>query len=161
MDIKYFLNQFGINDNPIYVTKITSGHINSTFLAELINRKIVIQSLNRDIFKNCADIMYNIRIINNIFEKHPESDVKAVEFYKALSGLNFIEHNNCIYRICDYIDSEKNNSPLYTGYAYGKFRLFPYYYTRFSQLFRLFSEAYKSSRMFIDKQNYFNAFILA
>ena len=42
MDIKYILNQFGINDNPIYVTKITSGHINSTFLAELINRKIVI-----------------------------------------------------------------------------------------------------------------------
>ena len=121
MDIKYILNQFGINETPISVTKITSGHINSTFLAELINRKIVIQSLNRDIFKNCADIMYNIRIINNIFEKHPESDVKAVEFYKALSGLNFIEHNNCIYRICDYIDSEKNNSPLYTGYAYGKF----------------------------------------
>ena len=70
MDIKYILNQFGINETPISATKITSGHINSTFLAELINRKIVIQSLNRDIFKNCADIMYNIRIINNIFENN-------------------------------------------------------------------------------------------
>lgn len=122
MDTGYILNKFGINEMPISINKLTSGNINSTFLAEFKNRKIVIQSLNRNVFKNCYDVMNNISIVNEIFDKYQKNDVAAVKFHTALSGVNYIEHEESMYRICDYISEDNSDNALFlTGFAYGKF----------------------------------------
>ena len=52
MNISAILSEFGFNEPPLSISKIGNGHINSTWLAEFKSDKIIIQSLNNNVFKD-------------------------------------------------------------------------------------------------------------
>lgn len=107
---------FGISD-IFSVDELKSGHINKTYL---INKKYVLQSVNRDIFKNPEIIMNNISLIEKAFAD--EKNI-AVLHYLSCNGKNYTEQGGEIWRICGYIrenpDAENKNYSY--GYAVGRF----------------------------------------
>ena len=62
MDFQKLLNKFGIVENPISFRKIEKGHINLTYIAELSNSSVIIQSINRIVVNDYKSVMQNIEL---------------------------------------------------------------------------------------------------
>lgn len=116
MNFLEITQKFGISD-VFSVDELKSGHINKTYL---INKKYVLQSVNRDIFKNPEIIMNNISLIEKAFAN--EKTI-AVPHYLSCCGKNYTEQDGEIWRICGYINENPNaeNKNYSYGYAVGRF----------------------------------------
>lgn len=122
MNISAILSEFGFNEPPLSLSKIGNGHINSTWLAEFKSDKIIIQSLNNNVFKDFQAVANNIEIISAIFNKLPYSDVTIPFFFSTSDGKKSLIDDNLMYRVYSYSEnSSPKNSIFLTGYAYGKF----------------------------------------
>nr|MDE7364025.1 hypothetical protein [Ruminococcus sp.] len=86
MNFPDIMQNFGISD-IFSVDELKSGHINKTYL---INKKYVIQSVNRDIFKNPEIIMNNISLIEKAFAN--EKTI-AVPHYLSCNDKNYTEQD--------------------------------------------------------------------
>lgn len=117
---KYEVSElFGIHDIK-YISEIKTGHINKTYLVECESGKYILQSLNRDIFKNPEIVMNNILLIEKAFAN--EKTI-AVPHYLSCCGKNYTEQNGEIWRMCGYINKNPNveNKNYSYGYAVGRF----------------------------------------
>ena len=113
------LKMYGLT-GKISVSLLSSGHINKTYLCECDNRKYILQSLNRDIFRSPEIIMRNISAVESAFEKYSDEMV-FVPHYLSCEGRNYIEHNGEIWRIYEYTDGNSGYSPYRHGFAVGRF----------------------------------------
>ncbi len=113
------LEKFGLTDVSS-VTELSCGHINKTYLCECGEEKFILQSLNRDIFRNPEITAENISAIEGAFEKFPDDKV-FVPRYICCDGRNYIEHNGGIWRIYGYTEENGNYSPYLHGFAVGRF----------------------------------------
>ncbi len=113
------LKKFGLTD-ILSVTELSCGHINKTYLCECENGKYILQSLNRDIFRNPEITAENISAIENAFENSPDDRV-FVPRYLCCCGRNYIEHNGGIWRIYGYTEDSGGYSPYLHGYSVGRF----------------------------------------
>lgn len=108
--------KFGISD-IFSVDELKSGHINKTYL---INKKYVLQSVNKDIFKKPEIIMNNISLIEQAFES--EENI-SVPNYLLCSGRNYVVHDGIFWRMCEYVSgrSDYPDRNYAHGYAVGRF----------------------------------------
>lgn len=113
------LEKFGLTDVSS-VTELSCGHINKTYLCECGGGKYILQSLNRDIFRNPEITAENISAIEGAFEKFPDDKV-FVPRYICCDGRNYIEHNGGIWRIYGYTEGNGSYSPYLHGFAVGRF----------------------------------------
>ncbi len=122
MDFQKLLNKFGIVENPISFRKIEKGHINLTYIAELSNSSVIIQSINRSVFKDYKAVMHNIELTEQIFKKNHLSNVTVPFYFHTPDGHNYYKENDDIFRIYRFIPSiECKCSPYHTGKTYGSF----------------------------------------
>ncbi len=119
MDIHLIPVLFGL-PQPGKISELSTGHINKTYLCECGGGKYILQSLNRDIFRNPEITAENISAIEGAFEKFPDDKV-FVPHYLCCDGRNYIEHNGGIWRIYDYTEGNGSYSPYLHGYAVGRF----------------------------------------
>lgn len=111
--------KFGVTD-IISVNEMKTGHTNRTYLIECEAGKYILQSLNRDIFKNPEIVMNNISIIEQAFAD--EKNI-AIPYYLSCNDRNYMEQDGEIWRICQYIKENPNtkNKDYSYGYAVGRF----------------------------------------
>lgn len=123
------LNLFGIHDIK-YISEIKTGHINKTYLVECESGKYILQSLNRDIFKNPEIIMNNISLIEKAFELDVLKRTENIDFpffcigdnvfiprYLTCNGKNYTEQDGEIWRMCNYIDSSEDYQEKFFDYG--------------------------------------------
>ncbi len=113
------LEKFGLTDVSS-VAELSCGHINKTYLCECGEEKFILQSLNRDIFRNPEITAENIYAIERAFEKFPDDKV-FVPHYLCCDGRNYIEYNGGIWRIYGYTEGNGGYSPYLHGFAVGRF----------------------------------------
>lgn len=113
------LDKFGLT-GKIFVSLLSSGHINKTYLCQCERGKYILQSLNRDIFRSPEIVMRNISAVEAAFEKCPD-EIVFVPHYLSCEGRNYIVHNGEIWRIYDYTEGNGEYSPYRHGYAVGRF----------------------------------------
>lgn len=111
--------KFGVTD-IISVNEMKTGHTNRTYLIECEAGKYILQSLNRDIFKNPEIVMNNISIIEQAFAD--EKNI-AIPYYLSCNDRNYMEQNSEIWRMCRYIEKSSNaeNINYSYGYTVGRF----------------------------------------
>lgn len=119
MDIKSITQKFGIAD-AFVVNELKTGHTNRTYLIECSSGKYILQSLNKNIFKNPEIVMRNIDMIEKAFEF--ENDI-IIPHYLKCDGKIFMEQGGNIWRIYKYIENKcKYPQKEYAhGYAVGRF----------------------------------------
>lgn len=119
MDIHLIPVLFGL-PHPDKISELSTGHINKTYLCECDGRKYILQSLNRDIFRNPEIIAENISVIEGAFEKFPDDKV-FIPHYICCDGRNYIEHMGKIWRIYEYSEGNGEYTPYRHGFAVGRF----------------------------------------
>ena len=122
MNISAILNGFGINKQPDSISELKGGHINSTFILNTNDQKMILQKLNTDVFKNYNAVMENIALTEQIFQSHPLCGITVPSFYTADSGKNFVMSDDSIFRLSTFIQgSVTENLPFSAGFAFGRF----------------------------------------
>ena len=119
MDISRIAGLFGAG-NVLEAEKMKSGHINRSFLLECSGGRFVLQSLNRDIFKNPEIIAENTDMILNAFAENPACGVR-VPFFLKYGGSMYIEADGGIWRMYSYIEPTGEYSCYMHGFAVGRF----------------------------------------
>ncbi|MDE5861215.1 MAG: aminoglycoside phosphotransferase family protein, partial [Ruminococcus sp.] len=104
------------------ISPINTGHINKTYLIESGAGKYIMQSLNRNIFRNPHIVMENISRIATAFRRSGQ-DIITVPEYLTVHGKYYIEVNNEVWRIYEYTEQSYllENKSYLTGYAFGKY----------------------------------------
>nr|WP_295089146.1 phosphotransferase [Ruminococcus sp.] len=102
------------------LTKFSTGHINSTFLAECGNKKYVLQSINKSVFQSPRVVMDNISRIEKAFADI--SDI-SVPHYISCGEKNYAVVNDDLWRIYCYIPSTSNAAidVITAGRLFGSF----------------------------------------
>lgn len=123
MDKKFnnILNVFGLPDSS-EITELKKGHSNRTYNVKSGGKRYILQSLNKDIFRFPQKIMNNISSIEMAFEKNPGSGI-GIPRYIYVGEMNYIEYNNEIWRIYEYIENRGDDSKnlFEQGFAVGTF----------------------------------------
>lgn len=119
MDISHIAGLFGAGSVRSYA-KLKSGHINRSFLLDCSGGRYILQSLNRDIFKNPEIIAENTELILKAFSENPDCGVRIPEFLKS-DGSMYIEENGEIWRMYSYIEPSGEYSCYVHGFAVGRF----------------------------------------
>ena len=113
------LEMYGLT-GKISVSLLSSGHINKTYLCECESGRYILQSMNRDIFRNPEIVMRNISAVETAFEKYSDEMV-SVPHYLSCADRNYIEHSGEIWRIYEYTEDNSGYSPYRHGFAVGRF----------------------------------------
>lgn len=118
MDIQEIAEKFGIAD-IISVSETKTGHTNRTYLVECSSGKYILQSLNRDIFRNPETVMRNIALIERMFTG--EENI-VIPHYLPCGDRNYTEQDGEIWRMCGYIEQSTpiQYAQIY-GYTVGRF----------------------------------------
>ena len=119
MDIGHIAGLFGAG-NIISSVKLKSGHINRSFLLDCFGGRYILQSLNRDIFKDPEIIAENTELILKAFSENPDCGVRIPEFLKS-DGSMYIQENGEIWRMYSYIEPTDEYSSYMHGFAVGRF----------------------------------------
>lgn len=104
------------------ISPVNTGHINRTYLVEDRTGKYILQSLNRNVFKNPHAVMDNIKKIEQVFDNSGQNRIK-VPHYLTAGDSSFIELNGEIWRVYEYAEHSgfPENRDYLTGYAFGRF----------------------------------------
>lgn len=113
------LRLFGIEDFSD-ISKMKTGHINRTYLVDCENGRYILQSLNREVFRNPEIVMNNILLIQEAFKS--EKSI-SIPHYLNCNNKNYAELDGEIWRVCEYIESKDNYSDknYAHGYTVGRF----------------------------------------
>lgn len=113
-----------------------NGHINDTYLIEYEgNNKIILQKVNKNIFKEPKKLMENISLVTSylrekIIEKGGNPDRETLNLINTEEGNYFYEDSNLdIWRMYEFIDNAicyeqvtDTNEFYESGYAFGNFQ---------------------------------------
>lgn len=119
MDIGHIARLFGAG-NIISSAKLKSGHINRSFLLDCSGGRYILQSLNRDIFKNPEIIAENTELILKAFSEKPDCGVQIPVFLEHNESM-YLEENGEIWRMYSYIEPTGEYSAYMHGFAVGRF----------------------------------------
>ncbi|MGC8749928.1 phosphotransferase enzyme family protein [Hydrotalea sp.] len=121
------LKELNLENEIVKIQSFGSGLVNNTWLVNLKTNKIIVQRINKNIFKNPEYIDHNLNILANYFsENYPE-----YIFTKPLSnpfGKTLFYIQNEYYRAYEYINNsysyntiEKENLAYEAARQFGKF----------------------------------------
>ncbi len=121
MQITEIPKLFGVTDvNDI--NSVDQGHINDTYIVTASDKKYILQSLNKNVFKAPDVVMKNISAVERIFAKYTPDDVTIPHFLRADDGRNFVTINDTVWRMYDYTEGETSaDDPYSCGFAIGTF----------------------------------------
>ncbi len=119
MDIGHIAGLFGAG-NILSSAKLKSGHINQSFLLDCSGGKYILQSLNRDIFKDPEIIAENTELILKAFSENSGCGVQIPMFLEH-NGSMYLEENGEIWRMYSYIEPTGDYSAYMHGFAVGRF----------------------------------------
>ncbi len=124
-ELTLVLKSFGILNETIDCEPLGNGHINSTFLCTVKDKKYVLQKINNYVFKDVDLLMSNYYKVTNYLY---ENKIETIHIIKALDGKPYSKIGDDYYRMYDYIDNaiwheEINNSELIykAAKAFGQF----------------------------------------
>lgn len=119
------LNCFGFADASCF-SELNGGNINKTVLVETEDeKKYILQTINKDVFKSPECVMANILKICKHFDLYAADEKICVPHYlSTLNGQIFLHTEGEYYRIYKYC--EQQNTALIadrykTGYAFGSY----------------------------------------
>ncbi len=127
------LGEYDLSGRVVSVDGFGDGHINDTFLlrTELDGEetKYILQRINTDIFVDYKGLMSNVEKVTKAIKDSSENPEDEVEVIKTKNGELFVECDEGVYRMYNYI----NNSIAYSyaedldllyeaGYAFGDFQ---------------------------------------
>jgi Ser/Thr protein kinase RdoA (MazF antagonist) len=102
--MKEILFQFGLQGKNFQILPFGSGLINTTW--EIIdkegNSKYILQKINQQIFKQPADIAFNIRLIDNYLKNHLP-DYLFVSPVATIAGNELVKTDDGFYRMFPFI----------------------------------------------------------
>ena len=138
MTLKVPFEQFCVPGKFVDLQTIGSGHINDTWLARFQNEgaveNVVIQRINRNVFKDPVAVMENMaRVSKHLWQKlehEPDRERKVLRIVPARDGSQYFEDDSGnFWRACPFIDGastydrvEKPEQAFQAALAYGRFQ---------------------------------------
>jgi thiamine kinase-like enzyme len=129
--LKAICDQFEMSGTIGSVKPITSGHINDTFLVSTTTIDYVLQKLNTDVFINWKAVIENKIVVSNHLKNiynNKYSDYNTVEFIKTNSNSFYLEKDNTIWMMMQFIKDSQTfvkaideNLVFEAGLLYGDF----------------------------------------
>ena len=100
--LERILESFGISGKSIVCNSLGNGHINTTFLCVVDNKKYVLQKINNYVFKDVELLMNNYYKVTNYLYKNK---VETSHLVKSKNGKPYSKTGGDYYRLYDYIDN--------------------------------------------------------
>ena len=114
IDLFYIAKQFDIQGNIYEIITFGSGHIHDTYLLKTAGKNgpdYILQKINRQIFPDIDGLMSNVSVVTSHIKdklltlKSTESQNRAVDLVKSLSGEPFVEISANWWRVFTFIDN--------------------------------------------------------
>lgn len=114
IDLFYIAGQFDIQGNIFEIVPVGSGHIHGTYLLKTVDKNTpdyILQKINHQIFPDIDGLMSNVSAVTSHIKnklltfKGTESQNRAVELVKSLSGKPFVEISANWWRVFTFIDN--------------------------------------------------------
>ncbi len=109
--IELILRAFLIQNGLLSIKAIQSGYINQTFLLKIkgdTDRKLILQSINKDIFPDIDALMTNVssvcHSIENCLKEKKWNNYHNLHFYQTRNGQYYFENEGVFYRLLDYVE---------------------------------------------------------
>lgn len=96
-------SSFKIEGKVIECKKHGKGNINDTYLLKTNTNKYIIQTINKNVFKNPKKLMKNIYTVTT-YLKENNQDYKGIKIIKTNKNKLYYKKNNKYYRCYEYID---------------------------------------------------------
>ena len=96
------VNKFQIVGNLQSITTINGGLINATFLISTTTEKYILQKINKFIFKNVEELMFNINSVTTFLKKQNKTTLTIV---KSNKNELFIIENGEYWRMFNFIEN--------------------------------------------------------
>ena len=134
MDIKNIASNFNFISEPVSVKEFGSGHINSTYIADCVEKKYVIQEVNHNVFKDVEGLMNNVFSVTNYLKKKYKEyggdyERETLNFVKTKDGEKFFVDDGSYYRSYVFVKDSicydsADTAELFgrSGTAFGKFQ---------------------------------------
>jgi len=109
---------FGI-DGAAEIVPVGSGHINTTLRVNAYEGEYILQSLNRNVFRDPTAVMDNISAVQRAF---PGTDDRiGIPEYLTCKGRNFAEYGGEVWRMYRFVRQEGSPDEHLAGLAFGSF----------------------------------------
>lgn len=134
MDIKKIALKFDFVSEPVSVKEFGSGHINSTYIADCVDKKYVIQEINHNVFKDVEGLMNNVFSVTDFLkEKYKEYggdyERETLNFVRTKDGEKYCVEGGSYYRAYVFVKDSvcydsADTAELFkrSGAAFGKFQ---------------------------------------
>ena len=97
------LKQYGLSKADCSVQPLGNGLINSTWLVQSGNKKFVLQKINQQVFKNPADIAFNIRKLADYLKLH-HPDYLFTAPVETINNHDLVKIDDGYFRMFNFID---------------------------------------------------------
>jgi len=108
------MRNFNLEGTTLTVEEFGSGKINDTFLVTIDsekNDKIILQKINKSVFKDPQLVMHNMRVVTDHIKAHPIQNsnektlhLKVPKLYRTKDADYFIDNDDCFWRAMSFID---------------------------------------------------------
>lgn len=129
------ISKFNLSGRAVSCASFGSGHINRTYLLELIDStqksfKYVLQSVNTAVFDNIYAVMDNIKRVTEYLKSKSGKSTRFMRFLQTDDGNTFyVDRDKNFWRIYEFIDNSicldvpENSDDFYQcALAFGKFQ---------------------------------------
>jgi Ser/Thr protein kinase RdoA (MazF antagonist) len=97
------LQQYGLSETDCSVEPLGDGLINSTWLVQAGDNRFVLQKINQQVFKNPADIAFNIRLLSDYLKQH-HPDYLFTAAVKTTNGDDLVKSDEGYFRMFPFIE---------------------------------------------------------
>ncbi len=106
--MKEILLQYGLSPDDFTVQPFGNGLINSTWIVESrsLQKRYILQKINQQVFKQPADIAFNIRLIDAYLKIHAPAYL-FVSPIKNLEGADMVKSDGAYYRMFPFVTNSK------------------------------------------------------
>lgn len=104
------IKNFQCEGEPLAVTPIKAGRINTTYRVDFANEKYTLQKINKYVFKKPDEVMHNISLVTDhlrakISASGGDAERECLKVIKALDGkLYYLDPDGEYWRVYKYID---------------------------------------------------------
>lgn len=102
--MQYVLQQYGIEKSGCDIMPLTNGLINTTWMVNVKGKKYILQKINHAVFKQPADIAFNVRCIGNYLQQH-YPDYLFTTHVQTVNGEDLVIDDENYFRLFSFIEN--------------------------------------------------------
>ena len=122
--------EFALEGAPVSCARYGNGHINETYLLETLERRYILQKINRHVFHDVPALMRNIALVTRHLKRLESDPRRALTLIETRDGRDYLtDENGDCWRVYAFIEggvcleqAADERDFLQSGVAFGRFQ---------------------------------------